>query len=55
MGENGNPEPVESILKDVRHAVGLFIVREVENGERIFGEEDEKQLEDYLQPYLIRE
>lgn len=53
-GENGDPEPIEAILKDIRHAVGLFIVREVENGERAFDEEDEESLRDYLEPYLYK-
>lgn len=52
-GENGDPEPIEAILKDIRHAVGLFIVREVENGERTLDEEDEESLRDYLEPYWV--
>ena len=53
--KNGDPEPIEAILKDIRHAVGLFIVREVNNGERAFDEEDEESLRDYLEPYLVEE
>ena len=54
-GENGDREPIEAILKDICHAVGLFIVREVENGERVLDEEDEESLRDYLEPYLVKE
>ena len=34
MDKNGNPKPIEAILRDIHHAVGLFIVREVENEEK---------------------
>ena len=53
--KNDNPEPVEDVLKSVRHAVGLFIVRDIENGERTLSEEDKHSLHDYLEPYLAGE
>ena len=49
--ENDNPEPIEDILKNVRHAVGLFIIREVEDKRRSLNETDEEDLRDYLEPY----
>ena len=39
--KNGDAKPVEDVLKNIRHAVGLFIFRELENGTRELGEEDE--------------
>lgn len=53
--ENGDPAPVEDVLRNIRHAVGLLVVREVENGDRTLSEEDEESLRDYLEPYLVEE
>lgn len=53
--ENDDPAPVEDVLRNIRHAVGLFVVREVENGDRTLSEEDEESLRDYLEPYLVEE
>lgn len=53
--KNDNPEPVEDVLKNVRHAVGLFIVRELEDGRRTLDREDEEYLHAYLEPYLVEE
>ena len=46
--KDGNPEPVESILDDVRRAVGLFMLRESEKGRRELSEDYKKYLHDYL-------
>ena len=47
--ENDDPEPVEAVLGDVRHAVGAYITREVENGTRVLSDEDKEKLRDYLE------
>lgn len=49
--KNSVPEPVENVLKNVRHAVGLFIFRELESGVRKLNEEDKEYIRDYLEPY----
>lgn len=53
--KNDDSELVENILKNVRHAVGLFVVRELENGIRELGEGDDEYMRDYLEPYIITE
>lgn len=50
--ENDNSEPIEKVLEDVRHAVGLFVVREFENGRRSLDEYDEEYIHDCLEPYF---
>ena len=53
--KSDNPELVEDVLKNVRHAVGLFVIRELEDGRRALSGEDEDYLHDYLEPYLTEE
>ena len=53
--KDGDPEPVEDVLNNVRRAVGLFVVRELEDGVRTLDEGDEEYLRDYLAPYLTKE
>lgn len=45
---NGN---MESILKNIRHAVGLYIVRNLETNNIELDEEKEEDLQEYLEPY----
>ena len=51
--ENGDSAPIEDILSDTRHAVGLYIVCDIEVNDRKLSKEDEEYLHDYLEPYLV--
>lgn len=50
--KNDDSAPIEDILKNVRHAVGFFVVRELEDGKRSLDDYDEEYVHDYLEPYL---
>ena len=51
--ENGDSKLIEDALRNVRHAVGLFIVYEAKNRRRTLSKEDEENLHGYLEPYLV--
>jgi len=53
--KDNNPDPVEDVLNDVRHAVGNFIVRELEIGRRELDDDEEVLLQPYLEPYKAKE